>query len=112
MRVLRLMIQGRLKVSALRYLGTNCHELEDCLLLGDFDLIQLGIAEPCLFPDLRNLDLYHPIHYGNTRRENLVDVLSHHMPQLREFDTGEYREVDQYILEGLSKAREESIVRF
>lgn len=88
LRTLRLSFQGRLTSQALKYLGSNCHCLEECLLPGSFDLLALDTTHPCLFPNLQNLELYHPTGYNNAKLKDTSAVLSHHMPQLEELDTG------------------------
>ena len=107
LRTLRLSCQGRLTSQALKYLGNNCHSLEECLLPGSFDLHALDTTHACLFPKLRILELYHPVRYDNANLKNIIAVLSHHAPQLEELDSGGGNpDLDQSILDCILSARE------
>lgn len=110
LRTLRLSFQGRLTSQALKYLGSICHRLEKCLLPGSFDLLALETTHSCLFPHLQVLELYHPTKYDNAYLKNITAVLSHHMPQLEELDTGGGNsDLDQSVVDCIIARRENSL---
>lgn len=110
LRILRLSVQARLTSQALKYLASNCHHLEECLLPGSFDLFALETTHSCLFPNLRVLELYHPTRYDNANLKNITAVLSQHMPQLEDLDTGgENSDLDQSVVDCITARRESSL---
>lgn len=110
LRILRLSFQAGLTSQALKYLGSNCHRLEECLLPGSFDILALETTHSCLFPHLQVLELYHPTEYDNANLNNITAVLSHHVPQLKELDTGGGNsDLDQSVVACIKARRESSL---
>ena len=106
LRILRIQAQSSLTARSFKYLGTHCRRLEECLLCGNFDLLELGTTGLCLFPNLLDFDFYHPIGDSDQSTDPLVAILSYHMPQLLALDSGGgHRGRDTSIVEGIMARR-------
>jgi hypothetical protein len=72
---------------SLKSLGKHCNDLEECEIIGTFDISLLQLDQPCLFPNIRYIAFYLTDRklWSDDELKHLETVLQHHFPRLRSF---------------------------